>query len=94
LQPVNPHDLNVRRFAALEKIIESSLKNYIQVADALREIRDKRLYKPSGFGRFEDYCKTKWGCGRNYDNKQIAAATFAQSLGTGVPIPQTERQAG
>jgi len=39
---------------------------------------------------FEDYCRERWGWGRNYANKQIAAMETALSLGT--TVPTTERQ--
>ena len=62
----------------------------MEVGHALQEIRIGRLYK-NEYGTFEDYCRERWGFGRNYVNKQICAADCAYRLGTIVPnIPLTE----
>jgi len=42
---------------------------------------------------FEDYCRDRWHWGRNYVNKMIGASDVADSLGTTVPTPTSERQA-
>ena len=64
-------------------------------AEGKREIRDKRLYRDVlGFETFEEYCKVKWGMGRNYVNKTISSSDVIKNLGTIVPItPKTESQA-
>jgi hypothetical protein len=81
------------RLAALEAVIERGLRTFIEVGEALLEIRDDRLYREQGFGTFEDYCRKRWDWGRNYVNKQIAAAEVVRNLGTNVPKPQNEAQA-
>jgi hypothetical protein len=48
------------------------------------------FYRHDDFHTFEAYCRERWGWGRNYVNKQIAAAEVAANLGTNVPKPQTE----
>jgi protein gp37 len=82
-----------QRLAILEATIERGLSTFIEVGNALVEIRDERLYHEQGFRTFEDYCRQRWGWGRNYANKQIAAARVIQNLGTTVPKSVTERQA-
>jgi phage N-6-adenine-methyltransferase len=80
------------RLTALEQTIERGLQTFVEVGNALLEIRDSRLYKQ--FGTFEDYCRERWGMQRNYANKMIAAAEVVGNLGTIVPIlPVTESQA-
>lgn len=71
------------RLAELEKVIEHGV---INIGNAMREIRDDRLYRET-HSTFEDYCQERWGYGRNYINKQIAAASTAELVGTNVPIP-------
>lgn len=75
-----------------ENRIETGLKTFREVGNALMSIRDGRLYR-SKFKTFEDYCRERWGFARNYANKMIAAAEVVSNLGTTVPIPTSERQA-
>jgi hypothetical protein len=83
----------LRSLTELEDVIQSGLKTFVEVGAALLEIRDRRLYQKQGFDTFENYCRERWGWGRNYVNKQIAAAGVVQALGTNVPTPKTEAQA-
>ena len=57
----------------------------MEVGNAIREIRDSRLYRER-YATFEDYCRERWGWGRNYANKQVVAADTAALVGTNVPI--------
>ena len=47
----------------LETTIESGLHSFMEVGNALAEIRDKRLYR-AAFGSFTDYCRERWGIER------------------------------
>ena len=81
------------RLGELETAIERGLKTFVEVGNALLEIRDARLYR-AAHGTFEEYCRERWGMQRNYANKMISAAEVATNLGTIVPIlPATESQA-
>lgn len=81
------------RLGELETVISRGLKTFVDVGNALLEIRESRLYRAE-FRTFEDYCQEKWGMDRNYANKQIRAAETVGNLGTIVPIiPVTESQA-
>jgi hypothetical protein len=75
----------------LESIIEKGINTFYEVGKALAEIRysSPRLYRVS-HNNFEDYCKERWGMGRNYANKLIAAATVKENLGTIVPISESQ----
>lgn len=76
-----------------EAIIEKGLNTFVDVGNALAEIRDGKLYRQT-HGTFEDYCQERWGFARNYANKMIAAAGVVSGLGTIVPsLPATESQA-
>lgn len=76
----------------LEAVVEGGLRTFVEVGEALLAIRDRRLYREQGFDTFETYCRERWRWGRNYVNKQIAAAEVVRELGTVVPKPEAERQ--
>ena len=75
-----------------ERTIEKNLRSFIEVGNALAEIRDQRLYRAE-FGRFEDYCQERWGMDRRYANRLVQASKTATDLGPMGPKPTTERQA-
>src|SRR5207245_205932 len=65
---------------------------FIEVGNALAEIRDRRLYKDQGFSSFEDYCQERWGWSRVRAHQYIGAAEVAGLL-TNVNTPKNEAQA-
>jgi hypothetical protein len=78
--------------ADCERVIERGQRVFLDTANALATIRDGRLYRAT-HDTFEAYCKHRWKIGRNYANKQIAAAKVVKTLGTTVPIlPTAETQ--
>jgi hypothetical protein len=81
------------RLATLEAIVERGLQTFVEVGNALSEIRDAKLYKLS-HGTFEDYCKERWHFTARHARQLIAGAGIAGELAMGsrVPIP-TERHA-
>ncbi|MFN8160610.1 MAG: hypothetical protein U0R52_06150 [Solirubrobacterales bacterium] len=83
-----------RRLGELERVIDRGLRTFVEVGNALREIRDERLYHGS-HTTFEDYCRERWGFSRQRAHQHIEAAEVAGVLSTTVdkPAPETERQA-
>lgn len=79
-------------FSACENVIERGLKSFVEVGQALQQIREGRLYRHD-FKTFEEYCDQRWDMTRRFANYQIAAAQVVQNLGTIVPKPATESQA-
>lgn len=77
-----------------EKTIERGLSTFIDVGQALAEIRDQRLYR-ADYGTFEDYCADRWQMSRPRAYQLIDAAEVAESLSTKVDkSPElNERQA-
>lgn len=75
----------------LEAIIERGRQTFVEVALAIARIRDARLYRES-HESFEDYCRERWGWGRNYANKLIGAGEAALNVGQGTMVPTSERQ--
>lgn len=98
-------DLRVASLPELEGVIGRGLATFVEVGTALAEIRERRLYRDS-HGDFDSYCRERWGFGRSYADRQIAAARVVAELPAGnqpsgsteplTPmgvIPANERQA-
>lgn len=69
------------RLVELEATVDGGLKTFVDVGNALLEIRDTRLYR-ANYGTFEDYCRTRWGFTARRAGQLIEAA----AIGTIVPI--------
>jgi hypothetical protein len=81
-------ETDISRLDELERIVERGLATFVEVGDALLAIRDERLYRPL---TWEQYCRDRWGFGKNYADKQIRAANEARKLEkTGTSVPKTE----
>lgn len=82
------------RLAALEQVIEHGLQTFVDVGNALLEIRDSRLYRTT-HGTFEDYCRERWGFTRMHAGRLIAAAEVVGNIGVTnwLQTPATESQA-
>lgn len=48
---------------------------FIQVRDALREVRDKRLYRAQ-YDTFEDYCRLRWNLDPEFVNRLLTEQTL------------------
>ena len=80
-----------RDFTRLDTIIAKGLQTFVEVGEALAEIRDRKLYR-NGHATFDDYLKTKWKLSRSRACRLIQATETVKALPTG-NIPTTERQA-
>jgi hypothetical protein len=76
-----------RTLAELEHIVEKGKATFIEVGEALAEIKERGLYKPEAWG---DYVKRKYGFTRQYAHRLIQAMEWAKEASTTVDIPQTE----
>jgi len=81
------------RLAVLEATIQNGLKTFIEVGNALLEIRDRNLYREQGYTTFQDYCCKRWQMGRAHAYRLIDAASVAANLSPMGDVPATERQA-
>lgn len=94
-----------QRLDALEDVIEQGRKAFIEVGNALTEIRDSRLYRQD-YETFEDYCRDRWQMERAHAYRLIEASEVVQVLSptgdmslsllgpvTDIPAPKTERVA-
>ena len=63
----------------LERRIDRALKYHLDAAKALREIRDRRLYRDE-YDNFEDYCVARWHMARSHANRLCDWAEVAENL--------------
>lgn len=83
----------VSRLADLEAVIERGVQTFVEVGQALMEVRDARLYRLS-HGTFEDYCRERWGWGRSHTYRLMDGAQVAHLVSpTGDIERPNERQA-
>lgn len=77
-----------------EAVIERGLATFVEVGDALAEVRDLRLYR-NGHETFEAYCSERWGLKRQRAYELIDAAAIAERLSSidDTPMPANEGQA-
>ena len=82
-----------KRLVELEETIERGLATFVDVGNALAEIRNTKLYQKS-HPTFEAYCRERWGWSHQRSNQLIAAAGVAAHLTTTVVKgPTNEAQA-
>jgi len=85
--------LIIRTLEDCEVIIQRGLNTFIDVGNALLEIRDNRLYKDC-HATFEDYCKERWDFTRQHAYRLMEAAEVAGNLSPiGDNLPTAESQA-
>ncbi len=85
--------------AKCEATIGKGLKAFREVADALMDVRDHRLYRVE-FGTFEEYCRKKWGFTARHAYHLIDAGEVVKNLereqlftDEPIAIPDTESAA-
>lgn len=83
-----------RTLQECEAVIERGLNTFVEVGEALAEVRDARLYS-GDFATFEDYCGQRWNLTRKraYDLMGAAEVVAALSPMGDTPAPTSERQA-
>jgi hypothetical protein len=81
-----------RTLAQCEAIIDMGLTTFIQVGEALEEIRERRLYRET-HKTFDEYCRDRWGMSRIHAHRLITAAEVTAVLptGNGTTVPRSER---
>ncbi|HET7037948.1 MAG TPA: hypothetical protein VFI42_19905, partial [Thermomicrobiaceae bacterium] len=77
------------RLAELEAVIERGVPTFMEVGQALAEIRDARLYRET-HTTFEAYCRERWGFTSSRARQLIGASR--QATVTAV-TPRTEWEA-
>jgi hypothetical protein len=75
-----------------EATIARGIKTFLEVGEALTQVRDNRLYRAE-FATFEEYAEQRWGFTKTHANRLVSAASVAAILAPmGVEI-NSERQA-
>jgi len=69
-----------------EAIIERGLKTFIEVGNALVQIRDEKLYEQSGYETFTEYLEQRWQLTRRHAYHLIDAAGIAEDVNRGSQI--------
>jgi hypothetical protein len=77
LVPLSTHE--ERRFEECEQIITDGLNTFMEVGQALTEIRNRRLYR-GDFKTFEAYAHQKWGIKRQRAYELMGASEVARNL--------------
>lgn len=81
--------------ANLEAQVQRGIKAFWEMGEALRQIRDKRLYRQN-YSSFEKYCPARWQISWRSAYQLIEAAVLMENLrhGAGIEtLPANERQA-
>lgn len=80
------------RLEKCEAIIENGLRTFVEVGNALLEIRDSRLYRQD-FDTFGDYCRKRWQTERRHAYRLINAARVFRNVSPGTQnLPTSEKQ--
>ncbi len=89
---VTPEELV--RLQHLEGVVARGLSAFVEVGNALREIRDSKLYRET-HPSFEDYVGERWGISRTYAYDLIGSSQVVERLSAiaDVPPPSNEAQA-
>jgi len=74
------------RLAELEDIIGTGMRSFVEVGNALAEVRDGGLYR-SHYRTFEAYVADRWGWTRSAAYKYIDAAEVQDNVLPGVQLP-------
>ena len=77
----------------MEGRIEAKLAAFFEVAYALLEIKERKLYRVE-FKTFEDYCRARWEINRAHAYRLIGAAEICKTLFPigDIPLPVNECQ--
>lgn len=85
-------NVTTERLIQCESVIERGLHTFIDVGNALLEIRDNRLYREQ-YSTFEDYCRERWNIQRAHAYRMIEAAklnTILSPIGDILPITESQ----
>jgi len=92
---MNTLEVTGRTLTELEGIIERGQQTFVEVGQALLEIRDRRLYREQGHRTFEAYCQKRWGWTVRHGRRLMQAARTVQAIEKGTnwsPLPANESQ--
>lgn len=78
----------------LEAVVNDGMATFMEVGEAITQIRDRRLYRDD-FATFEEYCSKKWNFTRGRAYQLITAYSVVKGMSSkkGTPPPSSEYQA-
>ncbi len=74
-----------------ETTIKKGLNTFVEVGQALLEIRDKKLYRIE-YKTFEEYCQEKWQMTRRRSYQLIEASLAIENVNPGTQMPKNEKE--
>ncbi len=83
----------MERLIQLEVLIAGNQESFYKIGQALKEIRDSRLYKLALFDTFEAYTRARWDMGKAYAYRLIKSYEVIYNLSPiGDELPANESQ--
>lgn len=83
-----------KRLRELEDTVERGLETFVEVGQALMEIRDGELWKAYDVSSFTDYLEHRWDMGVSRGYQLMSAAQVVENVSTNVESPpKNEAQA-
>ncbi len=73
-------EMTLLELSDCENVIDRGKRAFIEVGQALMEIRDRRGYELAGFATFEQYCREKWGWTLKTAINYIGAMQVAEKI--------------
>lgn len=77
-----------------EEIIRRGFTSFVEVGNALKDIRDSGQYLEEGYTSFDQYCKARWDAGGRWGYKQIEAAKTYGAIASMHTCAQLPENAG
>jgi len=79
-----------------EKIIDAGIKSFMQIGQALEEIKRNKLYLEAGYATYNEYCQQRWQFTPQHSNRLIQAYRLqkifeSEPMGS-FDVPESERQ--
>lgn len=81
--------VTLSKLTKLETTIADGMETFIDVGNALKQIRDEGLYR-DGYQTFQEYVKERWGWDKTYAYRLIKVAEVDASLPIGNSKPTAE----
>ncbi len=83
----------MERLTQLETLIAGNQESFYRIGQALKEIRDNRLYKQALFDTFEAYTRARWDIGKSHAYRLIQSYEVIYNLSPiGDKVPTNESQ--
>jgi hypothetical protein len=85
-------EVDLKRREQLESILQRGSMLFVDIGNALYEIRENRLYRDE-FSSFDAYCREKWGWSKAHSNRLVEAASVVRRITDQRHTASADRQA-